>query len=85
MTKIALVFDDGYAKSCVAVADLFERYRLRAVFAVLAEPAEFLPNLGDWPLWNELAGRGHLIHPHGYNHDSLPDMPFDDAVRSLGR
>ena len=84
-TKIALVFDDGFAKSCKIIANLFEQYHLRAVFAVLAEPGGFLKGLGDWKLWNELAHGGHIIHPHGYDHTSLSKIPFESAVERLQR
>jgi peptidoglycan/xylan/chitin deacetylase (PgdA/CDA1 family) len=85
MSKIAFVFDDGYAKSCCAVAALFERYAVSAVFGVLAEPWGRHPDRGDWSLWRDLAERGHIIHPHGFEHKSLALMTFEDAVVSLER
>lgn len=79
-TKVALIFDDGFACSCRKIADLFERHELRAVFSVLAN---FKSGLGDWDLWNELKRRGHHIHPHGFDHSNLSEFSFEMATQSL--
>jgi peptidoglycan/xylan/chitin deacetylase (PgdA/CDA1 family) len=86
-TKIGIVFDDGFVKSTLATAALFEEFGWRAAFAVLAHPEGFAPGLrvGDFSLWNELHSRGHLIHPHGYTHANLQSMDYPDAVNDLER
>ena len=44
-TKVALVFDDGFAASSRKTADLFESFGLRAVFSVLADPTNLAPKI----------------------------------------
>jgi peptidoglycan/xylan/chitin deacetylase (PgdA/CDA1 family) len=41
--------------------------------------------VGGWELWNELAGRGHEIMPHGWDHANLTGIPFADACRNIDR
>lgn len=86
-TQIGIIFDDGFAKSSLATAELFEAYKLPAYFAVLAEPGGFAPRVtkGDFALWNELQARGHVIYPHGFTHAKLSDLPHDAAVDELER
>jgi peptidoglycan/xylan/chitin deacetylase (PgdA/CDA1 family) len=87
MTKVGLIFDDGFLKSTLATAALFDQFKLPAVFAVVAEPKDFAPGFvkGDFALWNELQNRGHIILPHGYTHAKLPDLPHEQAVGELER
>jgi peptidoglycan/xylan/chitin deacetylase (PgdA/CDA1 family) len=86
-TKVILVFDDGFAKSSIATAKVFEEFGLRALFAVLAEPTDFATNFvkGDFALWNELLARGHHVHPHGYTHARMPDLTYEQGVAELQR
>lgn len=86
-TRVGLIFDDGFARSSLATAALFEEFNLAAVFAVLAEPRDFAPKFikGDFALWNELQSRGHVIQPHGYTHAKLTEIPFDAAVNQMER
>lgn len=86
-TRVGLIFDDGFVPSTVTTADLFESLGLRAVFAVLANPAGFAPRceVGDFDLWNQLQSRGHIIHPHGHTHANLQSMPYPDAIAELAR
>jgi peptidoglycan/xylan/chitin deacetylase (PgdA/CDA1 family) len=86
-TKIGIIFDDGFAKSSLATATLFEQYKLPAYFAVLAEPKGFSPNfrIGDFALWNELQARGHVVYPHGYTHVKMSEIPHEQAVGELER
>jgi peptidoglycan/xylan/chitin deacetylase (PgdA/CDA1 family) len=86
-SKVALVFDDGFLKSSLATAEIFERHNLRAAFAVLANTEGFAPNYrcGDFGLWNELQARGHIIQPHGYTHANLKEMNHADAIDQLER
>jgi peptidoglycan/xylan/chitin deacetylase (PgdA/CDA1 family) len=86
-TKVAMAFDDGFAKSSLKTADLFESFGLRAVFSVLADSTNFAPNfvVGDFDLWNELQSRGHRIHPHGWRHTNLGQVPHEQALDELRR
>jgi len=86
-TRVALIFDDGFVKSTLATAALFEEFGLRAAFAVLANPAGFAPRftVGDFGLWNELKSRGHIIHPHGFTHANLESMSYPDATDEMKR
>src|SRR5262249_19244360 len=84
-TRVGIVFDDGFVKSTLATAELFERFNLPAVFAVLAHPEGFAPQfrVGDFSLWNELQSRGHIIQPHGFTHANLQSMDYPQAVGEL--
>jgi peptidoglycan/xylan/chitin deacetylase (PgdA/CDA1 family) len=81
--KVGIIFDDGFIRSTVKTVEIFERSKLPAVFAVLADPTNFVPGCGDWKLWNELQSRGHKIHPHGQTHVKLSDIPPADAIASV--
>src|SRR5690349_15170000 len=86
-TKVGIIFDDGFVKSSLETAQIFESFGLRAGFAVLANSTGFAPQyrVGDFALWNELKERGLLIHPHGYTHENLQSMNYPDAVDELTR
>ena len=92
---VTLSFDDGFRKSFLRIARIFESFGLSACFNVLA--AAHLPGslvrdeymkkdeFGDFGLWNELQARGHEVMPHGYNHEDLREMPFEAARDSILR
>jgi hypothetical protein len=82
-TKIGIIFDDGFVKSTIKTAEMFERFNLRAVFGVVADPSNFVPGCGDWKLWNELQRRGHIIHPHAQTHVKLSELSPAQAVASV--
>src|SRR4051812_42855466 len=86
-TRVGIVFDDGFIRSTLATAALFEEFGLRAAFAVLANSTGFAPqfDVGDFKLWNELHARNHMIHPHGYTHANLASMSYPDAIEELDR
>lgn len=74
---ITFSFDDGFKKSSLQTAAIFEKYHLSACINVIATahlPDFVLPNeyhawpVGDFGLWNELQARGHEIMMHGYKH-----------------
>jgi peptidoglycan/xylan/chitin deacetylase (PgdA/CDA1 family) len=85
---VTLSFDDGFLKSSLKTAEIYEKYDLSACINVIAtahiEDFEF-PNeyhkwpVGDFGVWNELHQRGHEIMPHGYIHANLEQMPFEKA------
>jgi peptidoglycan/xylan/chitin deacetylase (PgdA/CDA1 family) len=85
---ISLSFDDGFRKSSIRTAEIYEKYELSACLNVIASAhkKQFdLPNeyhareVGDFELWNELQSRGHEIMPHSYRHANLTQMPIEEA------
>ena len=85
---ITLSFDDGYEKSSIKTAEIFEKYDLSACINVVAAGHLKLPDLpdefhkwklGDFDLWNDLSLRGHEIMPHSYKHANLTTLPFEEA------
>src|SRR5687768_10409469 len=65
---ITLSFDDGFKKSSIHTAEIYEKYKLSACINVVATAhlrGFQLPNkyhdwpVGDFGLWNELKDRGH--------------------------
>jgi peptidoglycan/xylan/chitin deacetylase (PgdA/CDA1 family) len=84
---VTLSFDDGFKKSFLRTAEIYEKRKLSACFNVVADGMpgdEYIRKspLGDFGLWNELKRRGHEIMPHGLRHENLRNMPFD-AARDL--
>jgi peptidoglycan/xylan/chitin deacetylase (PgdA/CDA1 family) len=89
-----LSFDDGFKKSSLRTAEIYEKYKLSACINVIATahlPDFVLPNeyhrwpVGDFGLWNELQSRGHEIMPHGYMHANKREMPLAEAQDLLRR
>lgn len=85
---ITLAWDDGFKKSSILTAEIFEKYNLSACINVIATghlsdfkiPDKYqVTEKGDFGLWNELKARGHEIMPHGYKHANLKNMPLKDA------
>ena len=94
MYIVSLSFDDGFEKSNLQIADIYEKFGLSACFNVLAREevdGEMVNDpyhnwtKGDFKLWNELQARGHEIMPHGLIHHNLANMPLADAQRSITR
>lgn len=92
MHLITLSFDDGFRKSCIEVARIYEQFGLKACFNVMATGVMVSDKYGnvtkgDFALWNELAARGHEIMPHGYRHADKSALPFTEGrdliLRSL--
>ncbi len=87
---VSLSFDDGFKKSFVHTAEIYEKFGLSACFNVTAaghRPEVGIKDdyirqeqIGDFGLWNELAARGHEIMPHGYRHAHLDRLPFEEAT-----
>jgi len=91
---VTLSFDDGFKKSSLAVAKMYEKYRLSACINVIATahlPDFVLPNeyhrwpVGDFGLWNELQARGHELMPHGYKHADKAKIPLSEAKDLIRR
>ena len=85
---ITLSFDDGFRKSSIETAKIFEKHGLSACINVIAtaHDDDFVPPdeyhsvpAGDFGLWNELAARGHEVMPHGYKHQNLTEVPLQVA------
>ena len=91
---VTLSFDDGFKKSSIKTAEIFEKYKLSACINVIATghhkdfvlPNEYhrWPN-GDFVLWNELQDRGHEIMMHGYKHQNKQEMSFEQGKDSILR
>ena len=85
---ITLSFDDGFKKSCLLIAKIFEKHNLSACLNVLAtghlksfvspDPYQ-ITEKGDFGLWNELKARGHEIMMHGYKHERLHELSFEEG------
>ncbi len=85
---ITISFDDGFKKSSILTAEIFEKHKLSACINVIATghekdfqiPDEYqITEKGDFVLWNELKARGHEIMMHGYKHCHLNALPFEEA------
>lgn len=93
MHFLTLSWDDGFLKSSLKTAEIFEKFELRTEFNIVATanlsnnalPANMQPGApwgapyGDFDLWNELQSRGHVIQPHGYRHANKSEIPFEEA------
>ncbi len=84
---VTLSFDDGFKKSSIKTAEIYEKYKLSACINIVASahmqdfrPPDY-PNVprGDFGLWNDLKARGHEIMPHGYKHANKRSIPFAEA------
>ena len=86
---VTLSFDDGFKKSFLRTAEIYEKHGLSACLNVVATahrktyqpPGKYIGGSprGDFGLWNELKQRGHEIMPHGYKHATLPQLPLAEA------
>ena len=92
MHIVTLSFDDGFRKSNLKIAEIYERFGLRGCMNVLAAPGDLVTeqyewgmDRGDFPLWNELQARGHEMMPHGYNHANKREIGFQAAKDSILR
>jgi peptidoglycan/xylan/chitin deacetylase (PgdA/CDA1 family) len=90
---VTLSFDDGFERSSIRTAEIFERHALAAELNVVATghvggsgDAWHDPwRKGDFDLWNELKSRGHVVMPHGYRHANKAELPLDQAQRLIER
>lgn len=85
---ITLSFDDGFKKSSIKIAEIYEKHGLSCCLNIIASAHmnQFqLPNeyhdwpVGDFGMWNDLQKRGHEIMPHSYKHTNLAEIPLEDA------
>ena len=91
---VTLSFDDGFKKSSLQTAEIYEKHGLKACINVIATahlPGFVLPNeyhrwpVGDFGLWNELQARGHEIMPHGFKHVNKSQVPLHQATDLIQR
>jgi peptidoglycan/xylan/chitin deacetylase (PgdA/CDA1 family) len=91
---VSLSFDDGFEKSNLQIADIYEKFGLSACFNVLAREEVDGEKVddpyhnwtkGDFKLWNDFQARGHEIMPHGLIHHNLAKLPLEDAQHSIIR
>ncbi|MHB8957486.1 MAG: polysaccharide deacetylase family protein [Pirellulaceae bacterium] len=84
---VTLSFDDGFRKSSVKTAEIYEKYKLSACINVVASahmkdfrPPDY-PDVprADFGLWNDLKSRGHEIMPHGYRHANKRSLPLAES------
>ena len=90
---VTLSFDDGFKKSSIKTAEIYEKHKLSACINVVASAhmKDFRPpdyhNVprSDFGLWNELQARGHEIMPHSYRHANLRQLPLAEAKDLIRR
>jgi peptidoglycan/xylan/chitin deacetylase (PgdA/CDA1 family) len=88
---VTLSFDDGFERSSIRTAEIFERHGLVAELNVIAAGHRGRPDekwhrkwrKGDFGLWNELEARGHRVMPHGYGHVNKTEVPLTEAKRLI--
>jgi peptidoglycan/xylan/chitin deacetylase (PgdA/CDA1 family) len=87
---VTLSFDDGFERSSIRTAEIFERHGLAAELNVIAgdrnSPDEEWHRRwvkGDFRLWNELKARGHYVMPHGLEHVNKAEVPLAEAQRLI--
>jgi peptidoglycan/xylan/chitin deacetylase (PgdA/CDA1 family) len=93
MHIVTLSFDDGFERSSIRTAEIFERHGLAAELNVLAaghvgESRDAWHDRwpkGDFVLWNELKARGHYVMPHGYCHANKAELPLAEAQQLIER
>ena len=86
---ITLSFDDGFKKSFLRTAEIYEKFGLSACFNIVAAAHlpgtvvidDYMPReqFGDFGVWNELQDRGHEVMIHGYQHAHLARLPLEKA------
>ena len=86
---VSLSFDDGFKKSFIRIAEIYEKFSFSACFNIIASahmPGNEVRDdymkqelFGDFGLWNELQDRGHEVMPHGYRHAHLASLPLKEA------
>jgi peptidoglycan/xylan/chitin deacetylase (PgdA/CDA1 family) len=93
MHIVTLSFDDGFERSSIRTAEIFERHGLVAELNVLAAGHLGVSSdawhdrwrKGDFALWNELQARGHYLMPHGYRHANKAELPLAEAQQLIER
>jgi len=75
---VSYTFDGGYRNNLEIAVPLLEEHGFRGSFFLVAgwtedqtEKRSSLRDVGEWPLWTEVADRGHELGNHSMTH---PDM-----------
>ena len=76
---VTLSFDDGFRRSSLRTAEIFEAHGLRATINVVAAWSQGTDTFGTWDDWNHLQARGHEIGVHTWDHTNLAEVPLADA------
>ena len=90
---VSLSFDDGFRKSFIRTAEIYERFGLSGCFNVIAS-AHMPGNLvrddymkqelfGDFGVWNDLQDRGHEVMIHGYQHAHKASLPLEESKKLI--
>lgn len=91
---LTLSFDDGFKQSFYKIAEIHEKYDLKACLNVIASGhlTDYQPinswhkdARGDFNDWNALKRRGHEIMPHSWDHTHISKMPLDQAKTDIER
>lgn len=88
---VTLSFDDGFRKSSLKTAEIFDLFGLKACLNVIAksslprDDSAYQDAFGSFDDWNALKKRGHEIMPHTYDHQNLTQIPFDEACKLIDR
>jgi peptidoglycan/xylan/chitin deacetylase (PgdA/CDA1 family) len=82
---LTISWDDGLRTSTEKVARIYERFGLRADFNIVATAHLSQKGVGEFGWWNELAARGHFIHPHGLDHTDKTTLPLAEAKAKIQR
>ena len=86
---ITLSFDDGFRKSFLRTAEIYEKFGLSACFNIVAAAHlpdtvvldDYMPReqFGDFGVWNKLQDRGHESHDSWLPACPLARLPFEKA------
>ena len=77
----ALTFDDGpHPEWTPRLLDLLDRHQAKATFFMVGEMAARHPELV-----NRIAGAGHAIGNHSWNHPSFPAIRWAERSRQIAR
>ena len=91
MHIVTLTFDDGFLKSSLKTAGIFEKFGLSASINIVATGhwKNFTPKdqwhvpMGSFDDWNDLQARGHEIMPHGYMHANKSKLKLAEAQQLI--
>lgn len=85
MKYITLSWDDGLQESSRKILDMFNRYNLKAEFNVVANYTLTNRNgvFPDFEFWSDVMRQGHIVQPHGYEHNNFTQMPYDQAISEI--
>lgn len=87
MRYISFSWDDGFRRSTLHTAEIFEKFGLRAEFNIITDWTDNATRnptdtpFADWGVWAEMKQRGHIVHPHGTNHTNKAEVPLAEAQK----